>query len=59
MSSYRRMTKHPKTGEWEEAWWVDDKFGNHHYGVEFPSEQGKFYDPRKVKLETKPWDDEQ
>lgn len=36
MSSYSRMTKNPKTGEWAEAQWLDNYFGNHRYGVKFP-----------------------
>lgn len=36
MSSYYRQTKHPKTGIWYEAHWLDDYFGSHNYGVKFP-----------------------
>lgn len=50
-----RITKHPKTGKWEKASWVDDKFGHHNYGVSFPSEPEKYYDTRKFKLVTKEW----
>lgn len=39
MSSYRRQTRHPITGSWENALWVDDLFGRHHYGVVFPSDE--------------------
>ena len=68
MSSYRRQTKNPKTGNWEEAFWVDDYFGRHQYGVLFPSDIGAgtwedmqplsglkrhAYSPEVVKLETK------
>lgn len=49
MSSYTRKTKHPETGEWHTAFWLDDYFGNHKYGVEFPD--GKVFDPEKVDLE--------
>lgn len=38
MSTYSRETKHPKTGAWERATWYDDLFGNHNYGVVFPSD---------------------
>lgn len=38
MSTYTKQTKHPVTGEWEEAQWIDDLFGKHHYGVVFPSD---------------------
>lgn len=51
MSNYLRMTKHPLTGEWEEAAWIDNHFGPHHYGVFFPD--GSKIDPEAVPLETK------
>lgn len=35
MSSYLSTTKHPTTGRWEIARWLDDYFGRHQYGVEF------------------------
>jgi len=35
MSSFKRITKHPITGEWKEAYWIDDFFGSHRYGVKF------------------------
>lgn len=35
MSNYLRTTKHPKTGNWETAHWLDDHFGPHQYGVKF------------------------
>ena len=38
MSTYTRETKHPDTGEWEDAIWYDDLLGKHHYGVVFPSD---------------------
>lgn len=61
------MSKHPKTGKWENACWIDDLFGHHHYGVVFPSDTGKdgfgnieipdiktkAYDPEAVKIETR------
>jgi hypothetical protein len=37
MSSFCRRTKNPVTGEYEEAFWIDDYFGRHRYGVRFPS----------------------
>jgi len=52
MSSYSKITKHPITGKWEMAQWLDDYFGKHHYGVRFPSED-KVYNPDEVNLETK------
>ena len=36
MSSFYKKTKHPVTGSIENALWVDDHFGRHKYGVEFP-----------------------
>lgn len=50
MSSYNQLTKHPTTGEWCDAVWLDDYFGKHHYGVRFPD--GSIVDPREVELET-------
>jgi len=52
MSSYVAITKHPKTGKQVQAWWLDDYFGKHLYGVRFLDEI-KVYDPRKTKLTTK------
>lgn len=52
MSTYKKLTKHPNTGQWEYALWIDDCFGNHHYGVQFPSEPDVYYDPRVDHLET-------
>ena len=54
MSTYSRQTKHPVTGEWHEATWIDDFYGRHRYGVQFPD--GGTYNPEKTKLETR--DDE-
>jgi hypothetical protein len=59
MSDYSKMTKHPVTGKWEKARWIDNAFGHHNYGVKFEGE--KFYhNPATEKLETKDWgkDDE-
>lgn len=53
MSSYKKETKNPKTGEWELADWVDDYFGPHKYGVSFPSEPYTYYNPEFVDLETR------
>jgi len=55
MSTYSKQTKHPVTGEWHEATWIDDFYGRHNYGVQFPD--GGTYNPEKTKLETR--DDEQ
>lgn len=35
MSTYIRRTKHPATGKFEPATWIDDYFGPHRYGVRF------------------------
>lgn len=42
MSSYTKLTKHPLTGSVEEAYWLDDYFGSHEYGVHFPSDDKVF-----------------
>lgn len=39
MSNYTRITRHPNTGEYEIAEYKDDYFGNHLYGVKFPSDK--------------------
>lgn len=36
MSTFNKITKHPETGAMEEAVWMDDYYGRHHYGVKFP-----------------------
>jgi hypothetical protein len=40
MSSYSRMTKHPLTGKWQMAEWLDDFYGRHRYGVKFTIDHG-------------------
>jgi len=42
MSSYREYTEHPETKQPELAEWLDNYFGNHNYGVRFPSD-GKVF----------------
>lgn len=42
MSSYKKMTKHPYTGKFEEAEWLDGYYGKHDYGVKFPSDNKVF-----------------
>lgn len=42
MSSYLRDTEHPETKKAERAEWLDDYFGQHNYGVRFPSD-GKVF----------------
>jgi len=36
MSHFHRRVRHPETGEFEDAVWLDDYFGRHRYGVRFP-----------------------
>lgn len=38
MSSYKKITRHPNTGIYEEAFYIDDYFGPHIYGVRFDSD---------------------
>ena len=49
MSNFVRNTRHPETGKFEGAFWLDDYFGRHHYGVKF--KDGTVVDPEKVDLE--------
>jgi len=51
MSTFRKQTKHPVTGHWENALWADDYFGKHRYGVIF--DDGYEADPEKILLETR------
>ena len=46
MSNYFKLTKHPKTGEWENAQWIDDFFGKHEYAVLF--KDGSYWKPDKI-----------
>ena len=39
MSNYWQVTKHPETGEYQMAEWLDDHFGRHRYGVRFPDKK--------------------
>lgn len=39
MSTYSKVTRHPQTGKWEIAEWIDDYFGHHIYGVQFESDK--------------------
>lgn len=54
MSSYRRDTIHPETGKVESAMWIDDYFGRHRYGVQFPD--GKVFKPEETEF---PLDDDE
>jgi hypothetical protein len=66
MSNYIRETRHPRTGQWEQATWIDDLFGRHCYGVVFPSDVARLewtkgltafrlvaFDPETTPLETR------
>lgn len=35
MSSFLRKTKHPQTGKMKVAFWCDDHFARHIYGIGF------------------------
>ena len=50
MSNYIKWTKHPDTGHWHKAGWLDNHFGPHNYGVKFNDDQ--IFDPRTTELET-------
>lgn len=52
MSSYEKLTKNPKTGEYEIAQWMDDALGRHRYGVRFDSDPDTVYDPEFDDLPT-------
>lgn len=47
MSNYSRETKHPITGEWQVADWLDDYFGKHQYGVRF--HDGEVFKEEEIK----------
>jgi len=53
MSSYQKQTKHPITGVAERAEWLDDYFGQHNYGVRFPSD-GKVFRVDEFNWSTNP-----
>ena len=57
MSTFSRLTKNPKTGKFEKATWHDNYFKHYHYGVEFSD--GIVVDPDKIKLETKPFPEQE
>lgn len=52
MSSYKKETKHPISGHWETADWLDDYFGSHLYGVRFPS-TGEVFPETSFEWETR------
>ena len=50
MSNFAQITKHPNTGKWENAEWIDNCFGNHIYGVQF--NDGLLFNTETDKMET-------
>jgi len=51
MSNFIKKTKHPLTGEWEEATWLDNYFDWRVYGVMFSD--GEVYNEEEYEFETK------
>lgn len=51
MSNFSQLTINPATKKYEMANWIDDHFGKHRYGVQFPD--GTIYDPDKIMMITK------
>jgi hypothetical protein len=49
MSNFTRVTKNPRTGEFEKADWLDSHFGPHHYGIRFPD--GEVFNQRDHRWE--------
>lgn len=50
MSSYNAMAINPMTKEKENAFFIDDYYGKHMYGVKFSD--GKVYPVEEIKVET-------
>jgi hypothetical protein len=48
MSSYVAPTYHPHEKRVRDAWWLDDYFGKHRYGVRF-DDGGHVFRPEEVK----------
>jgi hypothetical protein len=53
MSSYKKLTKHPETKQFELATWIDNHFGEHNYGIIFDSSPNVIHDSRDEEFETK------
>lgn len=49
MSNYQRAAYDPDSGTVRAAWWLDDYFGRHQYGVQF-REGAKVYTPTEVEI---------
>ena len=50
MSNFKDKTIHPETGEIQEAWFLDDYFGKHKYGIRFVGETRVFPIDQVTKL---------
>lgn len=52
MSNYARVTKHPVTGKYSKAEWLDNYFAPHYYGVKFPDDEkvypAEFVEERQI-----------
>lgn len=53
MSSYKKLTKHPETKQFELATWIDNYFGEHNSGIIFDSSPNVIHDSRDEEFETK------
>ena len=53
MSNYTRRTINPKTGEYEDAIWLDNHFGHHEYGIQFIND-GSVYEQDEVDATEEP-----
>lgn len=49
MSNYSRAAYHPRERVVRAANWLDDHFGRHQYGVQFPGD-GHVYRPEEVEI---------
>jgi hypothetical protein len=54
MSNFNSLTRHPVTGIFEIADWLDDHFGKHRYGVKFPSD-GLIFPEEEVSAAAMEW----
>ena len=50
MSSYRAAAYDPDKNIIRTAWWIDDYFGKHKYGVQFDAGVGRVYEPSAVQI---------
>lgn len=51
MSNYTRAAYHPPTNTVRAAYWMDDYFGKHQYGVQFQNtDDDTVYHPREVDI---------